>query len=106
MTDLSDAQLPPNEAQAVGVALEAMTAHLQQLTGSMELTSTRPDTYEILIILGKPNYLGFLRLMQAEWADKVGNDWALLPDVAGSTVEGTSFFHHVPGNRKCNRIGQ
>jgi hypothetical protein len=86
------AQLPPPEATKVGMALEMLAKHLQDVTRSMELTVTRPDDYEIIIIWEKQNHAQFLKLMEPEWAPLAGNNWGLLSQLGGSTIGRTSFF--------------
>jgi len=77
------------------MALEMMTQHLQALTKSMELTLTRPDDYEMIIIWEKQNYARFLALMEPEWMPKVGNNWSILKQVSGSTIGNVSFFRQL-----------
>lgn len=89
------AQLPPPEARNVGVAVEALAKHLEDVTGSLELCVTRPDDCELIILWEKQNYLRFLKLMEPEWGAGMGNNWALLPELAGSTVGPTSFFRQL-----------
>jgi len=92
------AQLPPAEARRAAMAVEMMTAHLQQLTKSMELTPTRPDNCEIIILWEKANYLRFLKLMEPQWAAEAGKLWAMLPQMGGWTSGQTSFFYQVAGS--------
>ena len=106
------AQLPPLEAQKAGMAVEMMAKHLQELTGSMELTVTRPDDYEMIVLWEKQNYAQFLRLMEPEWMPKAGNNWSIVKQVAGSTIGDTSFFRQMqagsppPAHMAVNMAGK
>jgi hypothetical protein len=91
------AQLPVEEARRVGMALEAMKIHLQKLTGNLVLTPLRPDIDEMVIVFGKFRYLDLLKIIEQMYPGKLGDSWHLLPELAGGTVDRTSFSYTQRG---------
>jgi hypothetical protein len=80
----------------VGVALEALKMHLQRLTGNLVLTPLRPDADEIVIVMGKIQYLNLLKIIEEMYAGRLGDSWHLMPQVGGGTIDRTAFFYADP----------
>jgi hypothetical protein len=90
-------QLPPAETQQVALALEAMSLHVEGLTGSVELTSTTPSNCNVIILFQRPSYTQFVNLLKAD--PVIGpsrQDWALVGEVAGTWVKDTIFYRYIP----------
>lgn len=90
------AQLPPAEARKVGLALEAMKLHLQQLTGSMALSQLDPAKDEVIIAYGKDHYLKLLKIIEVEKEGQLGRDWPLMKDLMGGYVGNTGVQYVLP----------
>jgi hypothetical protein len=104
------AQLPPAEAQKVGLALEGMKIHLQQATGSMLLTPQTPAQDEMICVFGEAAYLRLLKVIEEEQPDNLGESWNLMPELAGGVVGRTSIFHqkdnsHPPAHMAVSQSG-
>jgi hypothetical protein len=69
-------QLTPVQAKSVGTALETFTLHLKRLTGSLALTPTRPNSYEILMLWEKESWDHFREVMEGLYTrDQLGEFW-------------------------------
>jgi hypothetical protein len=69
-------QLTAARARTVGMALESLTLHLQRVTGSLELTPTRPNTYELIILWEKPSWDHFRTVMERLYTrEELGESW-------------------------------
>ncbi|MFN0017197.1 MAG: hypothetical protein ACKVP0_02995 [Pirellulaceae bacterium] len=90
-------QLPPADTQRVALALEAMTSHLEGLTGSVELTATNPANCNVIILFQKPNYTQFVNLLKVDPVfGPSRQDWSLVGEVAGSWVKDSIFYRYSP----------
>jgi hypothetical protein len=70
-------QMPPGECQKIAQGFEALAAHLQDLTGTMELTRTRPETYEMMCFLEQANYEKFRTVLEKLWSlEERGPAWS------------------------------
>ncbi|QDU30909.1 hypothetical protein ETAA8_60580 [Anatilimnocola aggregata] len=82
------AQMPVAECVKIGQGFENLAAHLQELTGSMELTRTRPDTYEQMSLFGPEAYAHFRTVLEKLYSvDERGPSW--------SVSRGLSAFDHT-----------
>jgi hypothetical protein len=71
------AQMPPLECRDIGMAVENYAAHVQNLTGTMELTRSRPDQYEIMCLLGQPAFERFRSVMERLYTpEQRGETWS------------------------------
>lgn len=69
-------QHQPAQARRIGMAVEAFTIHLQKTTGSLELTSTRPSTYQQMLLLGEPAWTKFRTVMETLYTqEQLGQPW-------------------------------
>jgi hypothetical protein len=57
-------QLSSKQAREVGAALEKLTLHLKKITGSLAMTPTRPDEFELVLLLEKPSWEAFRKVME------------------------------------------
>lgn len=90
-------QLPAAQTQRVGLALEAMTKHIEGLTGSVELTATSPANCNLMILLQKPSYLAFVELLKNDPVYGPGRqEWALVRDVSGAWSKDLIFYKVTP----------
>lgn len=90
-------QLPPADTQRVALALEAMSQHIEGLTGSIELTNTTPANCNVIILFQKPNYTQFVNLLKVDPVlGPARQDWSLVGEVAGSWVKDTIFYRYSP----------
>lgn len=84
-------QHQPIEARRIGQAVEALTIHLQQATGSLELTRTQPDEYEQVLLLGQRSWDKFRTVLEGLYTpEQLGEPW--LPARQLSSYD----FYHVP----------
>ena len=86
-------QLPLAEARKTALALEAMKTHLQQATGTMMLSPLRVEEDEMILVVGRANYMRLLKMVEVENEGNLGESWHLLPEVSGGTVGRTSVFY-------------
>ena len=94
-------QLPPLEANRIGVVVETLAAHLQKTVGSMKLTPTRADNYDSVSLIGRASYLKFLEFFAEKYPNQArGRDWDLLQNLAGSTRNRIAFFHEIPQHKR------
>ena len=71
------AQMGALECKEIAQAFENYAAHVQSLTGTMELTRTRPENYEIMCLLGQPSYTRFREVMEKRFtAEQRGEQWS------------------------------
>ena len=69
-------QHQPVQARRIGQAVEAMTIHLQKVTGSLELTLTRPATYQQMLLFGQPSWDKFRKVMEGIYTlEQLGQPW-------------------------------
>lgn len=69
-------QHQPAQARRIGLAVEAFTLHLQKTTGSLELTRTRPGTYQQMLLLGEPAWLKFRTVLESIYTqEQLGQPW-------------------------------
>ncbi|HMC11026.1 MAG TPA: hypothetical protein VKH44_07035 [Pirellulaceae bacterium] len=69
-------QLTPDKARPVGMALESLALHLKRLTGSLALTSTRPDTFELMLLWEKAAWEQFRKVMEGLYTlEQLGPSW-------------------------------
>ncbi|MEQ8789661.1 MAG: SHD1 domain-containing protein [Pirellulaceae bacterium] len=80
------------EARRVALALEALTHHLQQLTGDLALTPRRPATDDLFLFIGKPGHKRLLEVLKEEerYSHIV---WDLFERLSGGTIDHISFVH-------------
>jgi hypothetical protein len=70
-------QLTTAQARTVGQALETLTMHLKQLTDSLLLVPTRPDTLELMMLWEKKAWDQFRKVMEDLYPrEKLGPSWA------------------------------
>jgi hypothetical protein len=66
----------PIQARNIGLAVEAFTIHLQKTTGSLELTPTRPGTYQQMLLIGEPAWAKFRTVMESLYTqEQLGQPW-------------------------------
>lgn len=71
------AQMPLAECRDIGQGFENYAAHVQNLVGTMELTRTSPDKYEIMCLLGQPAFEHFRTVMEKLYtAEERGEMWS------------------------------
>jgi hypothetical protein len=69
-------QHQPIQARSIGMAVEAFTIHLQKKIGSLELTPTRPGTYQQMLLLGEPAWLKFRTVLESIYTqEQLGQPW-------------------------------
>ncbi|WP_254513443.1 hypothetical protein [Anatilimnocola floriformis] len=70
-------QVPLPECKEVGQGFENYAAHVQNLTGTMELTRSRPENYEMMSLLGQPAYNKFREVMEKLFTpEQRGEQWS------------------------------
>lgn len=91
-------QLPPQDTARVGLAIETMTQHIQQLTGSVELTPTTPANCDMIITWQKPNYLQLVDVFKNDpvYGPARPDGWSLVRDVSGTWVKEVIFYMARP----------
>lgn len=71
-------QMSALECKEIGQAFENYAAHVQNLTGTMELTRTRPENYEMMCFLNEPPYQHFRTVMEKVYTrEQLGNSWSV-----------------------------
>ena len=85
------AQMSSVEARRVAEALEAMTSHLQQHTGSMLLTNRRPATDDMLLLADQTSYQLALDDIK-ERETRIKANWELLQRVVGASLHRISVI--------------
>jgi hypothetical protein len=84
-------QHQPVEARRIGQAVEALTIHLQKVTGSLELTPTRPAAYEQMLLVCQKAWDKFRQVLETLYTpEQLGEPW--LPARQFSSYD----FYHVP----------
>jgi hypothetical protein len=84
-------QHQPVAARRIGTAVEAFTIHMQKTTDSLELTPTRPGTYQQMLLLGEPAWTKFRTVMESLYSpEQLGQPW--LPARQSLAYD----FHDVP----------
>jgi hypothetical protein len=69
-------QLPLRQSREVGTALESLTLHLKRITGSLGMTPTRPDQFELILLLEKPSWDAFRKVMEQLYTpQQLGEAW-------------------------------
>jgi hypothetical protein len=69
-------QLAAAQAKAVGTALETLTLQLKRITSSLLLATTRPDTLELVLLLEKPSWEAFRKIMEGLYTpQQLGESW-------------------------------
>jgi hypothetical protein len=69
-------QLTTVQNRAVGAALETLASHLKRTTDSLALTTTRPDTLELMILWEKPSWDHFRKVMEQLYPrEQLGPSW-------------------------------
>jgi hypothetical protein len=69
-------QLPTKQAREVGNALEKLTLHLKQTTGSLKIVPTRPNQYELILLLEKSSWDAFRKVMEGLYTpQQLGEAW-------------------------------
>jgi hypothetical protein len=87
-------QMPHAECQKIGQGFEALAAHLQDLTGTMELTRTRPESYEMMCFLEQANYEKFRTVLEKLWTvDERGPSWSQGRGIAAFDHNLLPFFY-------------
>ena len=72
------AQVPALECKEIAQAFENYAAHVQNLTGTMELTRTRPENYEMMCFLNEPPYQHFRTVMEKVYTrEQLGESWSV-----------------------------
>lgn len=89
-------QLPAARTRQIAAAIETMGSGLQDGSKSLELTVSRPDTFDLIILKDEKTYLAFLQKMKADWQPGFGDEWALLKEVNSVSVPGTAVFYYRP----------
>jgi hypothetical protein len=90
------AQVPLAEARRVAMAMEALTHHLQQLTGNLVLTPRRPATDDLFLFVDKPSYLRLTALLKEEPRySRVNFD--LLERLSGGSLDRITFLQRTAG---------
>jgi len=94
-------QFPLPEAIKIGQAFESLAAHLQSLTGTMELTQTRPESYEIVALLEKPAMEHFRTVLEKIYTvEKLGEHWGLTKGVPAVDGFPLPFFYQTAADTK------
>lgn len=69
-------QLPSKQAREVGAALENLTLHLKKITGSLAITPTRPEEFELVLLVDKPSWEAFRKVMERLYTPReLGEAW-------------------------------
>jgi hypothetical protein len=83
------AQLRPADARKAGLAVEALTLHLQKITDSLRLTPTRPVQYLQTLLWNRPAYDEFRKAMEKLYpTEQLGENWLPARDA-------TSYDHFL-----------
>ncbi len=71
-------QMPAVECKEIALGFESYAAHVQDLTGTMELTRSRPENYEMMILLNEPPYHHFRTVMEKLYTrEQLGDKWSI-----------------------------
>lgn len=88
------AQMPMPECIQMGQGFENYAAYVQNLTGTMELTQTRPENYEIVCLLGQENYEKFRTILEKLWTvEERGPSWSQSRGIAAFDHQKLPFFY-------------
>lgn len=88
------AQMPMPECIQMGQGFENYAAHVQNLTGTMELTRTGPENYEIVCLLGQENYERFRTVLEKLWTvEERGPAWSQSRGIAAFDHQKLPFFY-------------
>lgn len=69
-------QLPLKQAREVGSALEKLTLHLKRVAGSLAITPTRPDHFEMILLFERPSWDAFRKVMEGLYTpQQLGEAW-------------------------------
>jgi hypothetical protein len=69
-------QHQPAQARRIGMAVESLTIHLQKTTGSLQLTPTRPGTYQQMLLVGEEAWTSFRTVMEKLYTpEQLGQPW-------------------------------
>jgi len=94
-------QFPAAEAIKIGQAFESLAAHLQTLTGTMELTQTRPDSFEMMALLEKPPMDHFRTVLERIYTvERLGEHWGLTRGVPAVDGFPLPFFYQTAEDTK------
>jgi hypothetical protein len=85
------AQVPAAEARRVAQAMEAMTNHLQQLTGTLLLTPRRPAVDDMFLFVDKTGYERLIGCLEGE-PQYARVNWEFLRRLTGATVDQITFL--------------
>jgi hypothetical protein len=84
------------ESLQLGQAVEALCQHLQKLTGSLELTLTRPHTYNLFVLWEKVAWDRFRAAAEKMYTlEQLGQSWAIGRDLAGYDHVEIPHFHET-----------
>ena len=89
-------QMPPAECLKIAQGFEVLAAHLQDLTGNMELTRTRPETYEMMCFLEQPPFEHFRIVLEKLWTvDERGPSWSQSRGIGAFDHQLLPFFYET-----------
>jgi hypothetical protein len=87
-------QMPPAECLKMAQGFEALASHLQDLTGTMELTRTRPETYDMMCFLEQQNFEKFRTVLEKLWSvEERGTSWSQSRGIAAFDHNMLPFFY-------------
>lgn len=70
-------QLSVPQTRMAALALETLTLHLTRATSSLGLATTRPDTFELMLLLEKSSWDAFRKVMEGLFTpEQLGESWA------------------------------
>ncbi len=82
--------MPEPEVRGVATALEQLTGQLEQLTQTVVLTQTRPDTDELMIAWDAQGYLAFVNALMAQ---EPTQNWAMAQNSGGFLLPHRGVFN-------------
>lgn len=89
--------LDARESLKIGNAIEALCTHLQKLTGSLELTLTRPDNYNLFVLWERASWDGFRATLEKHLTpEQLGPNFAIAREMHGYDVWETPHFYETP----------
>ncbi|WP_425615600.1 hypothetical protein NA78x_005525 [Anatilimnocola sp. NA78] len=94
-------QMPSPECVKMAQGFENLVGHLQNLTGSMELTCTRPESYEQMCFVGSEPYEHFRSVMEKLYSlEERGPSWSVGRGLVAFDHTLMAFFYETPQTMK------
>ncbi len=85
------------ESLQMGQAIEALCAHLQKLTGTLELTLSRPHMYNLFVLWEKAAWGRYRTAAEKLYTpEQLGQSWSIARELAGYDHGEIPHFYETP----------